>query len=192
MGQLSGNSLEREHAKSWDVFLAKNFKPFITYVIKSEVHSLGLKVAEIAPHRAKRNKPATLEIDGVLRRLLVDFGEVLIIPDVDMAFYRPKRLDVLAVCFLRPVSKTSAIDAAYWKIMLAESEITRHIKVFFITLRTSSYVNMEATLAAQRALAVLANEVDNVYIVSEDPVKETAKIKSFDKFVDDLKDLVGV
>ncbi|HEX9897073.1 MAG TPA: BsaWI family type II restriction enzyme [Dehalococcoidales bacterium] len=190
MDDSIAETVEEEHSKSWDNFLFKNFKPFVTYVLRREVPALGLKFAEIGKFRGKRNKHISLETDSVLRHILVDYGEAMLIPDVDMAFYRPKSFDVLAVCIIRPVSKTSVIDAMYWKTKLLESELTSHIKLLFITLRESSFLRSEAYFSLIKAKAVLSQNVDCLYMLSEDTIEETENIKSFDKFFPDLKALV--
>ena len=190
MGDSFEETLEKEHAESWDTFLSKNFKPFVTHVLKREVPALGLKVSEIGKLRLKRSEHISLETDNVMRHILVDHGEVMLIPDVDMAFYRPKSFDVVAVCIIRPVSKTSVIDAMYWKTKLLESELTSHIKLLFITLRDSSFLRSEAYFSLKKARTVLSQNVDCLYMLSEDPIEESDKVKTFDKFITDLKALI--
>lgn len=80
-------------------------------------------------------------------------------------------------------------QTSYSKIKLSQDKITKHIKVFFITLDEDKTLSVRKKLAKKDRTIVEVN-TDGSYILSEDEIKEESnKVKKFDKFISDSKSL---
>ena len=68
-------------------------------------------------------------------------------------------------------------------------EVTRHIKVFFVTPDEDG--TLTAKHPAKKGRAIVEVDTDGGYVMSETKVDESDKVKMFDKFIDDLKQLLN-
>ena len=80
-------------------------------------------------------------------------------------------------------------QTGYWKLKLESDEITRHIKVYFVT------PDEDKTLAhkepKKKGRAIVEKDLDGSYILCENEIEESNKVKTFDKFIIDLKNLLS-
>jgi type II restriction enzyme len=179
----------RDHEQSWRAFKGKNLEKLIEYIIKDEVESLGLGL--VNGNKLERTKMENLsrELSQVKHNLLVDYGEFgSHLPDVDIIIYKPDTCKILAVISSKVTLRERIAQTGYWKIKLSKDKVTEHVKVFFVT------PDEDGTLAhripAKKGRAIVEVDTDGSYVMSEKIVEESEKVKMFDKFIQDLKNLL--
>jgi len=180
----------RDHEQSWRAFKGKNFEKLVLYIIRKEVERLGLRIVE--GNKLERNvgKNLSLELNKVKRNLLIDYGEFgSHLPDVDLIMYEPESCRIVAVLSSKITLRERIAQTGYWKIKLYNDEVTKHIKVFFIT------PDEDGTLSTRRPTkkgrAIVEVDTDGAYVMSETPVEESERVKMFDQFILDLKKVIS-
>jgi type II restriction enzyme len=186
---LKNPTPNRDHEQSWRAFKGKNLEKLVVHIIRDEVTSLGLKIVDGNRLERMNNENLPLELSSVKRNLLVDYGEYgSHLPDVDIVIYNPKNYKVIAVISSKVTLRERIAQTGYWKIKLTRDEVTRHIKVFFITPDEDGTLTVKKP--AKKGRAIVEVDTDGSYVMSEKPVDESNKVKMFDKFIDDLKRLL--
>ena len=180
----------KDHEQSWRAFKGKNFEKLIIHIIKEEVESLGLKVVDGNTLERTNSKNLSRELSQVKRNLLVDYGEFgSHLPDVDIIIYDPKTLKIIAVISSKITLRERIAQTGYWKLKLMQDEVTKHIKVFFITPDEDG--TLKTKTPAKKGRAIVEIDTDGSYVMSEEEVEESDKVKMFDKFIEDLKRLAN-
>ena len=168
----------------------KNLEKIVLHMLGKEIELLGLRIVE--GNELERTSGSNLpkELGQVKRNLLVDFGEFgFHLPDVDLIVYEPKTLKVLAVISSKVTLRERIAQTGYWKIKLSGDEVTKHIKVFFVTPDEDNTLSLRKP--AKKGRVILEVDTDGSYVMSQTPVEESSKVKMFDKFIDDLKKLMN-
>ena len=78
-------------------------------------------------------------------------------------------------------------QTGYWKLKLLQDGVTKEIKVFFITPDSDGTLIKKFPTKKGRAIAEV--ELDGSYVLRND-IEESDKIKTFDKFIADLRNLI--
>lgn len=181
----------KDHEQSWRAFKGKNFEKLVIYIIKDEVESLGLKVIDGNKLERTNSKNLSKELSQVKRNLLVDYGEFgAHLPDVDIVIYEPETLKIIAVISSKVTLRERIAQTGYWKLKLMQDEVTEHIKVFFITPDEDGTLKIKSP--AKKGRAIVEVDTDGSYVMSEEEVEESNKVKMFDKFIEDLKKLTEI
>jgi type II restriction enzyme len=176
-----------DHEQSWRAFKGKNFEKLVQYIITDEVEMLGLKV--INGNKLERTMNLPAELSKVKRNLAVDYGEFgLHLPDVDIVIYNPKTYKVIAVISSKVTLRERIAQSGYWKLKLFQDETTKHIKVYFITPDEDGTLTYKRPVKKGRA--IVETDLDGSYILTEDDIEESNKVKLFEHFIDDLKKLL--
>lgn len=179
----------KDHEQSWRAFKGKNLEKLITYIIKDEVKRLGLEVVE--GNTLERTKCENLSkvLNQVKRNLSIDFGEFgFHLPDVDIIIYNPKNCKVITVLSSKVTLRERIAQTGYWKIKLSQDPITKDIKVFFITPDEDKTLTYREPPKKGRAIVEI--DTDGAYIMNEEDIQESDKVKKFDNFIVDLKNLI--
>jgi type II restriction enzyme len=179
----------KDHEQSWRAFKGKNLEKLITYIIKDEVKRLGLEVVE--GNTLERTKCENLSkvLHQVKRNLSIDFGEFgFHLPDVDIIIYNPKNCKVITVLSSKVTLRERIAQTGYWKIKLSQDPITKDIKVFFITPDEDKTLTYREPPKKGRAIVEI--DTDGAYIMNEEDIQESDKVKKFDNFIVDLKNLI--
>ncbi len=180
---------DRDHEQSWRAFKGKNLEKLIEYIIKDEVESLGLGLVNGNKLERTRIENLSRELSQVKHNLLVDYGEFgSHLPDVDIVIYRPNTCKILAVLSSKVTLRERIAQTGYWKIKLSKDRVTKDIKVFFVTPDEDGALTKRTPTKKPRAIVEV--DTDGSYVMSETPVEESAKVKMFDKFMRDLRDLL--
>ncbi len=178
-----------DHEQSWRAFKGKNFEKLVQYVIQDEVKNLGLKVINCNILERTRSENLPKEISTVKRNLLVDYGEFgFHLPDLDIIIYDPNTCKVVVGISTKVTLRERIAQTGYWKIKLSKDRVTEHIKVFFITPDEDRTLTIKKP--AKKGRAIVEVDTDGSYIMSEDKVEESDKVKKFDHFIDDLKMII--
>jgi len=179
----------KDHEQSWRAFKGKNLEKLVIHIIKDEVECLGLKIVEGNTLERKNSNNLSEELNRVKRNLLIDYGEFgSHLPDVDIIIYEPKTREVIAVLSSKVTLRERIAQTGYWKIKLSQDKITRHIKVFFVTPDEDKTLSIKKP--AKKGRAIVELDTDGSYVMSEEEIEESNKVKKFDKFLVDLKNLI--
>ncbi|OYD17554.1 DNA modification methylase [candidate division WOR-3 bacterium JGI_Cruoil_03_44_89] len=177
----------RDHEQSWRAFKGKNLEKLVQYIITDEVEELGLQV--INGNKLERTTNLSRELSQVKRNLAIDYGEFgLHLPDVDIIIYNPQSYKVLAAISSKVTLRERIAQTGYWKLKLLQDEATKHIKVYFITPDEDGTLTHKKPTKKGRAIVEI--DLDGSYVLSEEEVEESDKVKLFEHFVEDLKRLL--
>lgn len=180
---------EPDHEQSWRAFKGKNLEKLIEYIITDEIQKLGLRVINGNSLERTEGKNLPEELNKVKRNLLVDYGEYgHHLPDVDLIIYEPKTSKIVAVLSSKVTLRERIAQTGYWKVKLAADNITKHIKVYFITPDEDGTLTLKQPTKKGRAIVEI--DTDGCYVLSETNIEESDKVKMFDKFIPDLKKLM--
>jgi type II restriction enzyme len=178
-----------DHEQSWRAWKGKNLEKLVLYMLKKEIEQLGLRIVEGNKLERTSGQNLPKELGQVKRNLLVDFGEFgSHLPDVDIIVYDPKTFRVLAVISSKVTLRERIAQTGYWKIKLSRDDVTKHIKVFFVTPDEDNTLSVRKP--AKKGRAIVEADTDGSYVMSQTPVEESSKVKMFDKFIEDLKKLM--
>ena len=186
---LKNPTPDKDHEQSWRAFKGKNLEKLIMYIIKEEVEDLGLKIVEGNTLERTNSKNLSEELNRVKRNLLIDYGEFgAHLPDVDIIIYDPQTYEVIAVISSKVTLRERIAQTGYWKIKLSQDKVTEHIKVFFITPDEDKTLSIKSP--AKKGRAIVEVDTDGSYVMSEEEIEESNKVKKFDKFIIDLRNLI--
>ncbi len=179
----------KDHEQSWRAFKGKNLEKLVIHIIKDEVESLGLKIIEGNTLERTNSSNLSEELNRVKRNLLIDYGEFgSHLPDVDIIIYEPKTYEIIAVISSKVTLRERITQTGYWKIKLSQDKVTKHIKVFFVTPDEDKTLSIRKP--AKKGRAIVEVDTDGSYVMTEEEIGESNKVKKFDKFLIDLKNLV--
>jgi len=186
---LKSPTPDKDHEQSWRAFKGKNLEKLVIYIIKDEVESLGLKIIEGNTLERTNSNNLSEELNRVKRNLLIDYGEFgSHLPDVDIIIYEPKTYEIIAVISSKVTLRERIAQTGYWKIKLSQDEVTKHIKVFFVTPDEDKTLSIKKP--AKKGRAIVEIDTDGSYVMSEEEIEESNKVKKFDKFLMDLQNLI--
>ena len=125
----------------------------------------------------------------VKRNLAIDYGEFgLHLPDVDIIIYHPQTYKVLAAISSKVTLRERIAQSGYWKLKLVQDEATKHIKVYFITPDEDGTLTYKRPTKKGRAIVEV--DLDGSYVLTEEKIEESNKVKLFEHFIDDLRKLL--
>lgn len=170
--------------QSWRAFKGKNLEKLLLYITKDCICDLGLEIV-IGSMLEKSSNTLSEKLTKVKRNLLVDFGEYgCHLPDADLIIYNPRSCDIIAILSIKVTLRERVAQTGYWKLKLKENELTKNIKVLFITLDEDSTLTLKKYMKKGRAIA--EQDTDGTYVLTTDKLEESSKVKSFEKFIDDI------
>jgi len=173
-----------DHEQSWRAFKGKNLEKLIQFIITEEVEDLGLKV--VNGNKLERSVNLPLELSKVKRNLAIDYGEFgLHLPDVDIIIYNPSSYKVLVVISSKVTMRERITQTGYWKLKLLQDEATKHIRVYFLTPDEDKTLTFKKP--AKKGRAILEVDLDGSYVLTEERIEESNKVKLFKHFINDLK-----
>ena len=152
---------------------------------------MGLKI--VKGKKVERTKPENLstELKHVKKNLSIDFGKFgFHTPDVDLVIYDPKTYKVIAVLSSKVTLRERITQTAYWNLKMKNYELTNHIKVYFITPDEDGTLTIANPDKIKKGRVIVEVDTDGGYVLSEKEIEQSDKIKTFDKFIDDLKILL--
>lgn len=179
-----------DHEQSWRAFKGKNLEKLVTHIIEDEVSGLGLKIVDGNTLDRTNAENLSKELSAVKHNLLVDYGEFgAHFPDLDIIIYEPQTSRVIAGISSKVTLRERIAQTGYWKIKLSKDEVTKHVRVFFITPDEDGTLTVRTPIKKGRAIVEV--DTDGSYVMSETRVEESQKVKMFDKFIEDLRRLVN-
>ncbi len=179
-----------DHEQSWKGFKGNALEGLILYIINDEITIMGLKI--VKGKKFERTKPENLstELKHVKKNLSIDFGKFgFHTPDVDLVIYDPKTYKVIAVLSSKVTLRERITQTAYWNLKMKNYELTNHIKVYFITPDEDGTLTIANP--AKKGRVIVEVDTDGGYVLSEKEIEQSDKVKTFDRFIDDLKSLLS-
>jgi len=172
-----------DHEQSWRAFKGNNLERLLTHLDK-EVRALGLKMVS---GKALTSNQLSPMLDRVKRNLLVDYGQYgMHLPYVDLVIIDPVDGYVIAAVSVKVTLRERIAQTGYWKLKLLKSPTTKDIKMYFVTLDEDGTLTTQSN-PAKKGRAIVEEDTDGSYILSEAMIKESERVKIFDKFISDLK-----
>jgi len=176
-----------DHEQSWRSFKGKNLEKLIQYIIVDEVEELGLRVVNGNLLEHSENLPKELSI--VKRNLTIDYGKNgMYLPDADIVIYDPNTYKVLVLISVKSSMRERITETGYWKLKLLENKNTRNIKVYFVTLDEDE--SLTRKYPESKGRAIVESDLDETYVLTEEDIEESDKVKPFSYFIEDLKELL--
>ena len=182
-----------DHEQSWRAFKGKNLEKLITHIIQREVRELGLEI--ILGSTLERSQPNNLSdvLNQVRRNLLVRFGAQgefgFHLPDIDIVIYNPDTGKVVAVVSSKVTLRERIAQTGYWKIKLSQDKTTKDIKVFFISPDEDGTLTKQSPMKKGRAIVEV--DTDGAYVMSEETIEASNKVKGLDQFIPDLRRILN-
>lgn len=184
---LKNPTPKRDHEQSWKAFKGKSLEKLIQFIITEEVEALGLKV--VNGNKLERSIKLPLELSKIKRNLVINYGEFgSHLPDVDIIIYNPSSYKVLVVISSKVTLRERITQTGYWKLKLLQDEATKHIQVYFLTPDEDKTLTFKKP--AKKGRAILEIDLDGSYILSEEKIEESSKVKLFEHFIEDLRGLL--
>lgn len=178
-----------DHEQSWRAFKGKSLEKLIIYIIEIEIKNLGLEI--IDGNKLERTKEINLstKLSNIKRNLLIDYGYFgYHLPDVDIIIYEPGSFKIIAVLSSKVTLRECIAQSSYWKLKLLSQSLTEHIRVYFVTPDEDG--TLTSKNPTKKGRAIVETDLDGSYVLSEMEIEESDKVKSFDKFIDDLSKII--
>lgn len=179
-----------DHEQSWKGFKGNALEGLLLYLISDEVERMGLRI--VKGKKFERTKPENLstELKHVKKNLSVDFGRFgFHIPDVDLVVYDPRTSKVIAVLSSKVTLRERITQTAYWNLKMKNYELTKHIRVYFLTPDEDG--TLTTAHPPKKGRVIVEVDTDGSYVLSEKDIDESDKVKTFDRFIEDLKGLLN-
>lgn len=185
---LKNPTPKKDHEQSWKGFKGNALEKLIKHILEEEIVLLDFKIISGKKFEKTLPKNLSVELQAVKKNLSIDFGQYgFHIPDVDLVIYDPKSLNVVAVLSSKSSLRERIAQSGYWNIKIKNYSLTKHIKVFFVSPDEDGEFSDLNVTSKSRAIAEF--DLDGAYILTEKAVRESDKVKMFDKFINDLKKL---
>lgn len=179
-------SLIGELGTKWRASKGDTFRERILSMIAGPIESLGLKVVKSRDLESSRLIP---QLDAVKRNVVIDYGEFgMQLPDADVIVYSPEDSQIVAIILSEISVRESVVQTGYWKSKLLESENTKHIKTYLITPDTDKDLTRMDPAKELRIIAEI--DLDGTYVLTAEALEESDKVKLFEHFIEDLKQLL--
>lgn len=181
-----------DHEQSWRAFKGKNLEKLVGHIIKDEVGSLGLEI--VGGNKLERTHSSNLPtvLNKVWQNLQVKFvidghasGQL---PDVDLIIYDAATAKLLAVLSSNVTLRERIAQTGYWKIKMSQANVTKDIKVFFVTPDEDGTLTTKVPLKKGRAIVEV--DTDGAYVMTEANIEVSTKVKPFDQLIIDLRKLL--
>ena len=178
--------VRRDHEQSWRIFKEIGFEKLLQYIIAEPIEELGLKMVD---SYQLRGRDLTPELERVKRNLTIDYGEFgLHLPDVNIVVYNPKNQRVIAVISSRVTLREQITETSYWKLKLLADRATAHIKVYFVTIDEDE--TLTSIYLPKKGRAIVETDLDGTYVMTAENLEESDKVKLFEHFIEDLKQVI--
>lgn len=192
ISELQNNGLSKEEAviktrQGWVNVVSRSLEQIIEIIICDFCNKHKLKITN---DKILKSKNLDEELNLVKRAILVDFGENCVLPDGDIIIYKivEKGVKILAILSIKNSFRERYTETPYWKLKLAENNLTKDIKVFMITPDNDDEISFLG-VNPKKSRIVMEYELDGIYLAKES-FDESDKIKSIDKLIDDLGKLL--
>ncbi|BCD68620.1 type II restriction enzyme [Nitratiruptor sp. YY09-18] len=186
LGKKDGKT-ENEIRQGWVSYVGHNLETIFEEMIKDFCTNKGYKITKDKILKGKELSP---ELSEVKRKISVNFGEYMLLPDADIVIYTTDPIWVKAILSIKNSFRERYTETPYWKLKLLQDKITEDIKVFMITPDKDNEISFKTSQRGPRkARIVMEYELDGIYLAKED-FEGSDKVKSIENLFDDLEKLL--
>ena len=187
--QRSRNVSGKDEGQSSRSSNGHNFEKLLQYIITEPLEGLGLKVVNGNTLGRKADRNLTEELRQVKQNVLIDYGEFEpLLPDADIIIYKPENSQVIAIISSKISLRERIAHTVYWNLKILESQKTEHIKFYLITLDRDKHLTERENPKRQRI--IVETDLDGTYVLTTEPLEESNKVKLFEHFIEDLKQVL--
>ena len=180
-------SLTGELGNSWRVSEGHTLQQRILHLITAPIEKLGMKVT--TRYKLEHDSYLFDELEAVKQHLAINYGEFdSYLPDVNFVIYTPGSSRVVAVVSCLVKLKNRVIEEAYWKRKLQADENKAAIKFYLITADIDETLKIIDLPKKERVIA--ETDLDGTYVLTAEALEESDKVKLFEHFIDDLKQVI--
>ena len=183
-------SLTGELGKSWRASNRDTFQDRIRHVITDPIEKLGMKV--VTRYELVKDSILPEELERVKRHLAVDYGEFnAYLPHINLIIYTPKNAHIIAVIVCEVnLKKQRIFDMAYWKLKLQADKDSATIKYYLVTTDIDETLK-SSDLSQQIGRSIIETDLDGTYVLTVKELEESNKVKLFEHFIEDLRQVIG-
>ncbi len=119
--------------QSWRTYIGARIQDVIFELLQKRLEGTNLR---LTTDRILKGRKISPELEMVKRKLAINYGEYLFLPDADIVIYKicPKgNIKIIAIISVKNSFRERGFETTYWKLKLSESPITSNIKVFLAT-----------------------------------------------------------
>ena len=180
-------SLTGELGNSWRTSKGDTLQQRILHLITAPIEKLGMKI--ITRYKLEHDSYLFEGLEAVKRHLAINYGEFdSYLPEVNFVIYIPGSSRVVAVVSCLVKLKNRVIEEAYWKRKLQADENKASIKFYLITTDIDETLKIANLPKKERVIA--ETDLDGTYVLTAEALEESDKVKLFEHFIDDLKQLI--
>ena len=171
---------------AWNSWSGHNLQKLITFIIKDFIQSLSEDIGITNDNELSRKK-LSKELDRVRRNVEVFYDKHSVIPDADIIVYDKNDRSVRIIISCKASLRERVAQAAYWKLKLRTSEITKNIKIVLVSTDNDKiFTYKDKDITKSRIIAEY--ELDGSYIFRD--IEESRKVKNFTQIFQDLEILL--
>lgn len=168
--------------QSWRNFKGRAFEHLLQYIITDSIEEIGLKVVN-------GDELGGAQLKAIKDNVIINYGEFKPrLPDADIVIYNPENSQVIAILSSKVSLRERITHTGYWKFKFLESQRTEHIRLYLITLDRDKHLTRRERPNKQRVIA--ETDLDGTYVLTTEELEESDKVKLFEHFIDDLKQVL--
>ncbi len=175
--------------QSWRSHIGARIQDVVLQLLDKDLRGTRLK---LTTDKILVGRDLSKELDLVKRKLVINYGKYLFLPDADIVIYKSCHDDdvrIIAIISVKNSFRERGFETTYWKLKLSESPITSNIKVFLATPDKDneiSYISPNGKPIKMRI--ILEYELDGIYFLKRN-FEKTTKAKHFKEIIADIKEL---
>ena len=183
------------NGQKWRNESGKMLELLVMYYIQDTISQSGCEMT--TDEEVGKAQGGVLEKVG--HNIVLKYGEYYILPDGDIIIYDSQNGDVKAIISCKVSVRERFAQTLYWKLKLSLNERTSKIKMYFVTVDKEwnekktgfkkSSLDIQRGKDPTKPRILLEHEMDGVYVTRE-MNSESEKVKTFDKFIEDLKNIL--
>ncbi|MDO9464212.1 MAG: BsaWI family type II restriction enzyme [bacterium] len=172
--------------QAWNSWSGHNLQKLITFIVKDFIQNLDENIGITNDNRLSRKK-LNEKLDKVRRNVEVFYDKHSVVPDADIIVYNKSDCSVKMIISCKASLRERVAQAAYWKLKLRTSKITKDIKIVLVSTDNDTiFTYKDKDITKSRIIAEY--ELDGSYIFRD--IEESKKVKNFNQIFQDLKKLL--
>ena len=172
--------------QSWRTYIGSRIQEVIFKLLEKKLEDRELK---LTTDKTLKGKNLSVELEMVKRKLVVNYGEYLFLPDADIVVYKNgsnNDVKIISVISVKNSFRERGFETTYWKLKLLESPITSSVKVFLATPDKDNEISYREPRGNPKKMRIILEyELDGLYFLKED-FEATRKAKHFREIVNDI------
>jgi type II restriction enzyme len=172
--------------QSWRTYIGARIQDVIFKLLEKGLENSNLK---LTTDKILSSKKLSIELEKVKRKLAINYGEYLFLPDADIIIYKNctnNDINIVSIISVKNSFRERGFETTYWKLKLMESPITSNIKVLLATPDKDNEISYKAPNGKPKKMRIILEyELDGLYFLKED-FEETDKAKHFESIITDI------